>query len=459
MASVSRYLPLLLLGLVLIIPIAGPDALRWPTYAMLLAWLGGVLGRTGRAERGFLAAVVASSLCVVFFIPAPGPILIEAADRGAQFVAMMIALGLLRDAARNSAIVRDCGDWLIAQKPAWRFLAIAVGGHGFGVALNMGAVLLLGTLIKRSNTLEAAGGDAQIVAIREERMNVALMQGFFCMMLWSPMAISVAFSLALVPGVTWFDIGPPALSLAVLFMTLAWLIDRIKFPPGQRRSPPRAEAPSVVKALPMAALILALVGLVLGIKAVFHYGMIDAVTSVAALFGLSWLYLGYHGRVARPFAVTAQHLRRHVFEVLPEMRPETIVLASASFLGVTLSVLTRYLGASAVLDALHAPGWALSVGIVLFVVAGGQFGIVAMVTTAIAGGAVLGMSVPSLSPIALVLTLQVGWTLSAVLSAYSGGSMLLARIAGVTPARTRRWNLPWAALCFGIYALLAYLFY
>jgi hypothetical protein len=82
-----------------------------------------------------------------------------------------------------------------------------------------------------------------------------------------------------------------------------------------------------------------------------------------------------------------------------------------------------------------------------------------MVTSAIAGGAVLGMSASPLAPVALVLTLQVGWTLSAVLSAYSGGTMLLARIAEVSPTVTRRWNLPWAAVCFGVYAALAYLFY
>ncbi len=460
MASFVRYAPLLLLALILAVPIAGPGALRWPIYATLLIWLAGVLPRTGRSERGFLTAVAASIVFLAVVAVQPGAILIQAADRGAQFVGMMVALGLLRDAARNSSIVRDCGIWLIAQKPAWRFLAIAAGGHGFGVALNMGAVLLLGTLIKRSNTLEAAGGDARVVAIREERMNVALIQGFFSMMLWSPMAISVAFSLALVPGVTWFDIGPPALGLTALFLALAWLIDRIKFPPGRSLAPPRTQAPPpVTMALPMAGLIVGLVGLVLGVKAYLHYGMIDAITTVAALFGLGWLYAGYHGRTQRPFRAVIQHLRRHAVEVVPEMRPETIVLASASFLGVALAFLTRQWGLSGLLDALHAPGWALSVAIVLFIVAGGQFGIVAMVTTAIAGGAVLGMSASPLTPVALVLTLQVGWTLSAVLSAYSGGTMLLARIAEVSPAVTRRWNLPWAMLCFGFYTVLVYLFY
>ncbi len=460
MLAFVLYSPLLLLALVLAVPIVGPDVLRWPIYGAMLIWLGGVLRQTGRAERGFLAAVAASIVWISISAPVPGAILIQAADRGAQFMGMMVALGLLRDAARNSGIVRDCGVWLIAQKPAWRFLAIAVGGHGFGVALNMGAILLLGTLIKRSNTLEAAGGDPRVVAVREERMNAALMQGFFTMLLWSPMSISVAFSLALVPGVTWFDIGLPALALTALFLAIAWLLDRIKFPPGRRIAPPRVEAPPPVAiALPMAGLILALIALVLGVKAFLHYGMIDAITAVAAVFGLGWLHAGHRGQGQRPFAAMRRHLRRHAVEVMPEMRAETIVLASASFLGVALAFLTRQWGASDLLDALNAPGWLLAAGIVLFVVAGGQVGVVALVTTAIAGGAVLGMGASPLSPVALALSLQIGWALSAALSAYSGGSMLLARIAEVSPVVTRRWNLPWATLCFGFYTVLAYLFY
>jgi len=46
--------------------------------------------------------------------------------------------------------------------------------------------------------------------------------------------------------------------------------------------------------------------------------------------------------------------------------------------------------------------------------------------------------------------------LSATLSPYSGGSMILGRILGRNPTIFARWNLPWAVVCLAAYgALLA----
>jgi hypothetical protein len=93
-------------------------------------------------------------------------------DRATTFVALLASLGLLRDAAPDIARGPPCRQ---LAHPAIPELAIPrrsrSEGSGFGIALNMGAVTLLGTLIKRSNTLAAAGGDPEVVAIREERMN------------------------------------------------------------------------------------------------------------------------------------------------------------------------------------------------------------------------------------------------------------------------------------------------
>jgi hypothetical protein len=372
----------------------------------------------------------------------------------------MHALGLLRDAARTSKAVRDCGAWLIAQAPAWRFVAIAGGGHAFGIALNMGAVTLLGTLVNRANTLAAAGGDARVVAIRRERMNVALLQGFFVMLVWSPMAISIAFTLAMIPSLTWFDIAPPALAFTVVFFVLAWAIDRLKWPPNRRLSPaiPRPSPPAR-QALPMAGLILGLVALTLGLKAVFRYPMLEAIATVAFAFAIPWLYVQYRRRTAHAGAAFLRRLRAHLARRLPEARPEAIVLAAASFLGVTLGALARQAGLSDLLDTLAPPAWLLAIGVAALVIGGSQLGIVALVTSGIAGGAVLGMTNSPLAPLGLALSIQIGWALSSVLSAYSGGTMLLGRIVGVSPTVFRRWNLPWAATCFAVFGVAAYLFF
>lgn len=454
----ASWLPVALTGVVLLQSVVGHAALRPAALVLTIVWLAVVFPATRATERAFVAAVLASSAAVVAIGADWRALLGTGLDRATTFVALLASLGLLRDAARTSRAVRRAGNWLIRQSPSWRFLAIALGGHGFGIALNMGAVTLLGTLIKRSNTLEAAGGDAEIVAIREERMNVALLQGFFAMLVWSPMAISVAFTLSMIPSVTWFQIGPPAFAIAVLFLATGWVVDRIKWPPSRRRSRPQpGPKPPARDVLPMLGIIVGLVSTVLGAKALFGLGMVEAIAWFAGLFALGWLFVQYiRMGIGGAFAATGRRLGRHVRRFVPDTRGEQIVLGSASFLGVTLATLLQGLGASALLDAWQPRGAVLSLAIVLFVVVGSQFGVVALVTSAIAGGAVMGMAQMPMTALDLVLSLQVGWCLSATLSAYSGGTMLMARIIDRDPSIFRRWNLPWAIVCYALFAAIAW---
>ncbi|MBI3503374.1 MAG: hypothetical protein HY059_00930 [Proteobacteria bacterium] len=443
---------------VLVQTVVGFQVLRPVVLVLLVVWLAAVFPAMRATERGFLAAAAASAIVIVAVGADWRSLLGTGLDRATDFVALLVALGLLRDAARTSRAVRRAGNWLIRQSPTWRFLAIAVGGHGFGIALNMGAVTLLGTLIKRANTLEAAGGDAEVVAIREERMNVALLQGFFSMLVWSPMAISVAFTLSMIPSVTWFDIAPPALAIAVLFLATGWAVDRIKWPPTRRRSIPQpGPKPPVRDALPMLGIIVGLVSTVLGAKAMLSLGMLEAITWFAGMFALGWFVVQYaRFGIDNALASTLGRLNRHVVRFVPDSRGEQIVLGAASFLGVTLATLLQNLGASALLDSWNPPGVLLALAIVLFIVVGSQFGVVALVTSAIAGGAVMGMAKMPLTPLELVLSLQVGWSISATLSAYSGGTMLMARIIDRDPSIFRRWNMPWAVVCFLLYAAIAW---
>ncbi len=454
----ARWLPVALTLTVLAQTVVGFPALRPLALSLLVIWLAAVFPATRPTERVFIAAAVASAAAIVAIGADWRTLLGTGLDRATAFVALLVSLGLLRDAARTSRAVRRAGNWLIRQSPTWRFLAIAAGGHGFGIALNMGAITLLGTLIKRANTLEAAGGDAEVVAIREERMNVALLQGFFSMLVWSPMAISVAFTLSMIHSVTWFDIGLPALSISMLFLVVGWAVDRIKWPPSRRRSIPQpGPKPPVRDALPMLAIIVALVSTVLGAKALMGLGMLEAITWFAGLFATGWFAVQYlRFGTGNALAATLQRLGRHVERFVPDSRGEQIVLGAASFLGVTLALLLQDLGVSALLDAWNPPGVVLALAIVLFVVIGSQFGVVALVTSAIAGGAVMGMAKMPMTPLELVLSLQVGWSISATLSAYSGGTMLMARIIDRDPSIFRRWNLPWAVVCFLLYATIAW---
>ena len=103
----------------------------------------------------------------------------------------------------------------------------------------------------------------------------------------------------------------------------------------------------------MLGIIVGLVSTVLGAKALFGIGMVEAISWFAALFAFGWFYVQYARLSTGPaFVATGRRLRRHVERFGPDTRGEQIVLGSASFLGVTcgpLGIETRLLGLAGLL--------------------------------------------------------------------------------------------------------------
>ncbi|WP_228277630.1 hypothetical protein, partial [Acinetobacter baumannii] len=84
------------------------------------------------------------------------------------------------------------------------------GGHLIGLLLSFGALTLLTTMIKQSNTTT----DARVHDIRERRMVTAVMRGFITMPLWSPTSIALIAILQSNPALHWIDVAPVGMALA-----------------------------------------------------------------------------------------------------------------------------------------------------------------------------------------------------------------------------------------------------
>lgn len=441
--------------LTLVAAFAGLGALKPLAAASMLLWVLLNLTLTTLTERIFLGIATAAAIGVVVFIAEPGRVLLQALDRANLLFAFVISLNFLRDAAQSSVAVRRAGHFLIAQSPPRRYAALTLGAHVFGIVLNLGAVNMLGALVRRSNTLAAAGGDPRIVKIRAQRMTTALVRGFCAMLMWSPMGISVALTLSLVPTLTWFDIGPPAAAGAIAFMAIGWVIDRLDWPPALRRAPPRlAPPPPARDVLPMLGITVILVAGVLATKLVLGSSLLIAVMTAVPLMALVWIGLQYRrGGVRLMAAAVGRRLRRHVMGHLAQARPEAVVMLSAAFMGVALAALLDVGEAMKWLAAQGAsPAW-LAITVFAAIVLAAQLSISPIVAATIMGLAVAHLDPPVLPPLALALALQMGWSLAAVTSPYSGGMLLLARVVGERPLMIQLWNLKYAAVCSALVAL------
>jgi hypothetical protein len=431
-------------------------ALRPLTRAGVLLWFAANLPRLRGVEMVFVAVAAAVVPAVVAFAPDPWRALLEGLDRAGLFLTFVATLNLLRDAAQTSAAVRRAGLFLVSQSPPRRYAALTLGCHLFTIALNMGALILLGAMVRRSNTLAAAAGDAVIVAIREQRMTTALLRGFGTTLMWAPTGVSVGYTLSLVPALTWFDVAPAAIGLAATWLVLGWIIDRLQWPPSARRAalPPPAYV-SPLETLPMLGITALLLLSVILAKVAFGSSLLVAVLATVPFVAVVWLVLQYRRFGAgRAIAVTGRRLRRHILDLMPQTRPESVVLAAAAFMGVGFSALVEAGGISAWLSQLGLHPALIAILAFLLILALAQIAITPLVTATIVGTTIMQMTPMPVPPLALALALQGGWVLASMTSPYTGGMLTLARVIGKKPIVLQRWNAIYGLACSVTLALI-----
>jgi hypothetical protein len=434
----------------------GAAALRPPTRVCVLLWFAVNLPRLRGVEIVFVAVAAAVVPAVLAFAAQPGETLNLALDRAGLFLTFVAALNLLRDTAQSSMAVRRAGLYLIAQSPPRRYAALTLGGHLFTIALNMGALVLLGAMVRRSNTLAAAAGDPIVVAIREQRMTTALLRGFGATLMWTPTGISVGYTLSLVPFLTWFDVAPAFIGLAFTWMTLGWVIDRLQWPPSARRAAlPTPAYVSPLETLPMLGITALLFLSVIVAKIAFGSSLLVAVLATVPFVAVVWLAL-QHRRFGLQVAVavTLRRLRRHAVTMLPQTRPETVVLAAAAFVGVGISELVESGGVSAWLSRIDLHPALIAIAAFFLILGLAQMAITPLVTATIVGTTIAQMAPMPIPPLALALAIQGGWGLASVTSPYTGGMLTLARQFDKPPSALQRWNYVYGAVCSAVIVLL-----
>ncbi len=257
--------------------------------------------------------------------------------RGASYTAFFLALTTLRDVAETSPLVRRCGQQLVAQPPGRRYAALTGGAHVFGITLSYGAIELLAAMVMRANTLESAGGSADIQAIRTRRMLLAIYRGFCVMNCWSPINIMTAVVSTAVPAAPMRLLLPLAFFVAVGMTALGWGEDRLS---GARLRTSGGPRPVTTESWTIhwriVALILLVMALAEGTSALFGISLVTGVTLVVPLIALIWLIAQswrFAGATAyRLPGLLRRRAQRFLLRV-PTLRSEATVLAGSGFHG------------------------------------------------------------------------------------------------------------------------------
>lgn len=410
-------------------PPAGPAAAA--ALALYLLLEGWTAKRGGRrvVAMGLVAAVAA-----VVFLPSPGPLLLHAGIQAAALIGLFTALGFLREAAESSALIQGCGELMVRQPPGRRYLALALGSHVIGLVLNFGVLPLIGTMVVKGNTADAAGGDQRIVAIRQQRMMTAIIRGFAIMTVWSPLSVSFTVMQAALPGLHWWPLLGVQLALTAVLMTLGWALDRRAFPPVPRAG--SDETPSLRPALRLGALVAAVVVASVAAAEMLGVRLVVGAMLVVPPSAVVWLVAQHRSPVP-----ALLHLGRRLTVSMPGFREEVTMLGGAMFLGSVLVAFIPPEQTARLVQLIPLPAVVVLVLAAWLVMALSQLGLSQIVTVTILGGALSALASHGLPPLAVASGLMGAWALSACSTPVGAVVLSIARLANV-PMRTvsRDWN-------------------
>ncbi|MBI2240052.1 MAG: hypothetical protein HYU59_04520 [Magnetospirillum gryphiswaldense] len=357
-------------------------------YLMLEGWRCRLQGRV------ILVLAMAAAAATLIWHPDPSAILGKAAIAAASIIGLFAALGFLREAAETSALVQQCGELMVRQPPGRRYLVLTLGSHLISLVLNFGVLPLLGTMVMKGNTLEAAGGEQRIVDIRTRRMLSAMLRGFAMMTAWSPLSVSFAVTIVVVPGLDWPHLLPIQALLAGLLLGLGWYLDRRAFPPTGQALPGVGQTTDWRPAWRMTALVAAVVCTSVALAEMLGVKLVIVRDEVAMLGGAM-----FAGTVAAAF-----------------LSPDTI---------------------GALVDGLGLPPLLLIILLAWSIMALAQVGVSQIASVTLLGGALVHVA----HPLVLASAMMGAWALSACSTVVGAAVLTVARIGGVgVKVVGRDWN-------------------
>jgi hypothetical protein len=364
--------------------------------------------------------------------------------RSAAFIAAFFsALSTLRNVAQTSPAVQAAGRFLSAQRPGRRYAALTIGGQGFALLLNYGAIQLLGALALANAEAEP---DPEVRGHRIRRMLLAIQRAFVSTLPWSPLSFAMAISVSVVPGTSWAQAMVPGLVSSALLAGIGWGLDTAFKP--RLSVTPRRQAPegSWALMLPLVALLGVLVTGVIGLSAITDVRIVGLVVVIVPVIALVWM--GIQHRAQAPLRAVARRVGAYVTRELPGYREELTLLMMAGYLGTVGAALLGPLMQRAGLDLSGLPPWLLLVSFVWIIPLAGQLGMNPILAVTLLAPLIPGAESLGVTPTAIVVALASGWALSGASSPFTATTLLIGSFGGISALRVGWvWNGVYTLLC------------
>lgn len=383
-------------------------------------------------------------------------VLADAVDRAAFFTLFLTSLAVLRESAKTSSLVQRCGKVLVNQPPGRRYLLMSFGSHLFGVMLNIGALNVLGTMVRRAIRPAADPESQRIGGIRRKRMLTATLRGFCGVPLWAPTSVTMLLVLSGIPELSWEQYAPLGLLWTLLFIAWGAVLDRFAY---KRPKVQYVTGGNLVYLIPLVALVALIPSLAFIIAEITGLALFSALLMCAPVIGLVWIWVQYKGKPTRTkTGLLLRRMGRSFPETFTNQRNEVVLFASSGFIGVVLIPLIDPVAASDLLTQANISNATLMVFISLVMLAFAFVGINAIITVTLILGALQQLPDLNIHPQVQASVIAITWAVFAGASPFTASLRFISSFSGISPLRFGiQWNGWFSASVLAIMYVTLYL--
>jgi hypothetical protein len=315
--------------------------------------------------------------------------------------------------------------------------------------LNVGALNVLGSMVKRSIRPGKTDEERRIAGIRSRRMLTAVLRGFSGIPLWSPTTVTMLLVLSSIPELAWEEYAPLGLTLAVLFILWGAILDRFSYP--QHTITPGADH-RLIYLIPL-VLLVALIPLSAYVVSVLTgLKLFSALLMCVPVIGLIWIAFQYRGAGPRlGAALVFRRATRSFPRTFVSQRNEVALFASSGFIGV---ILIPLIDPSWINDWLQHTGLSdgvLMIMISMTIIVTSLMAINPIITVTLILGVLQELPDLSVSPTIQAVVITVTWAVFTGTSPFTASLRFLSIFSSVSPTE---FGLKWNGI-FGLSVLLA----
>jgi len=363
----------------------------------------------------------------------------------AFFSFLLIALGVLKDAALTSNSIRLTGLALLEQKPTRRYAMLTVTAHILGILMSLGSVNLLGTMVQQGLSHNSKAIDPRIEQARKRRMMMAVMRGFCSIPLWAPTSVTIALLVTTIPKLQWTDILPYGLYITLAMLLFGAWLDYIKAPKNLRHLVPAisSDLSDLKVSLPIGIVVITLAILSAALIVATPLRPISTVLISAPIVSAAWIFMQFHHRHNKTISaqLTVRRFQKQVFQRLPLQRSEILFFACSIAIGrLLLSVLDldwiavqlAYLNMSPT-SILISASWTIVLCSFVF--------INPMISVTVMAGVLSQLPGVESMPVTIALVMMVTWTIVIGISPFTAVMRVGAKLIDVSPVQLGlEWN-------------------